>query len=141
MTARDFYFRIVLYAIAATLVVAAIFFIFGAQAYRLYAWPVAMLLILPFLSSTMAIRMRACGLRPRRRFWLVIPLFLVAVIRIAYWVAFFSSQQLAAMMHVIKSQVDYLAGPLILVPYALIALLSLWYLYRLGRDRKPLARR
>lgn len=132
MSARGFYLRVLVMFAVASLVGLVIQLGFGRQAYRLYAWPVALLVILPYLSHVMATRMRTIGLRPRRRFWLLIPLFIIAVIRIVYWVLFFSTPELASMMHVVAAQISYSSGNTIYVPYALIVLLGLWYLVRLG---------
>ena len=136
MSARGFYLRVLGLFLVASVVGLVIQLGFGRQAYRLYAWPIAVLVILPLLSAIMAARMTTIGLRPRRRFWLLIPLFLIAVIRIAYWVLFFSTPELASMMHVIAGQISYNSGNSIYVPYALIVLLGLWYLVRLGFSGK-----
>ena len=132
MSAGGFYLRILALFILATLVGLLTRWVLGAQGYRLYAWAAALLVILPFLSRAMKERMQTVSLKPRRRFWLLVPLFLLAVIRIGYWVAFFHSQELATMMHVIASQLGFHAGNSIYLPHAIAVLIAVYFLWRLG---------
>ena len=132
MSARIFYLRIAALVVAACLVALLVRLVLGDQSYRLYGFPAALLLILPLLSRTMARRMTDCGMRPRRRFWLIVPLGLAAVLKIGFWVLFFSTPQLASIMHIIGTQIGTRPGTWL--PYALIGLLALWFLVRLGRS-------
>lgn len=132
MSGGGFYLRIGALFVLATIVGLIVRFALGAQGYRLYAWAAAVLVILPFLSRFMAERLGILGLRPRRRFWLLVPLFLIAVFRIGFWAVFFSSPQNATMMHIIDSQTRYYAGNAVYAPYLIVVLIGAYFLWRLG---------
>jgi len=138
MSARSFYLRLVILFVVATVVGLLVYLLLGAQGYRLYAWPAAVLVILPFLSSTLRERMRAVRMRPAHRFWLIVPLFLLAVLRIGYWLLFFSSSGNATMAHVVSTQIGFYAGRSLYAPHLVVVLIALYFLWRL-RPRKQAA--
>ncbi len=131
MSGKEFLNRLGMIAGGILLMVALFYFAAGTQGYRLYAWPVSILLALPFLSRAMYRRMLSSGPRPRWRWLLIVPLALILLIRIGYWLTFFATPDLATLMHVAFNQVHLLAGPLLRVPEAACALLAAWFLLRL----------
>ena len=132
MTAFAFYKRLAAILAMAGLVALIVWAALGTQGLRLYGWPAGLLFSLPFLSRAMARRMASIGLRPWRRFLLLVPLLLIALLRIGFWIAFFHSQELATLMHVIASQIAYNSGNSLYAPYGMIGAAALYFLWRLG---------
>ncbi len=132
MTRQEFLIRLLL-LIGAGLIIGVLFrFGLGEQAFRLYALPVAILVTLPMLGSAMKYRMQSLGDKPRWRYWLLVPLGLLALVRIGYWLAFFTNPDLATLMHVAFNQVSLLAGPLLRIPELVTLAIGFLFFVRLA---------
>ncbi len=130
----------ILAAIALGAAVAAMtYLIFGRDKFVMFGPAAGALVALPFLSSAIKARSRTIGDRAWIRFLSLLPLLLWALVLIAFWAFFLSSQSGAVMAWMSHNGAIAAGGPVLSILYWLpFGVLGIHYLsLLLGREKPP----
>lgn len=125
---RETFIKRLLWLLPALLAVAMLLRILaGAQAFRIYGFAAAVLLLLPLATRTLSLRLAAVGASPRRKLLFALPIGLLAAGHILFWLVFFSGDlNTAVMLGSARSMALTLVPFALPLLYAVVVVLAAW---------------
>lgn len=135
MSRNNFLNRLAWLLVAGLAIAVLLRLMLGRQEFSIYGLAMVALVTLPMMTSLLSQRLARAGLPPRRALLYAVPVGLLALGHIAYWLLFFSgSVDVAVMLGSVRAMSQARLPALLPALYLVVAGLAAWPIYLAAQE-------